>query len=114
MSKPQRPLTTNQTLQQKPIVPVVVDDAPQVQQTGTEPIKSLAGQDLKPHRQCPLCWSRSKGYGTAYSTAPNGRTYYKCDHSLTEHSPCGHTWSVVIGLQAVTITHRVVTLDGMR
>lgn len=96
------------------MAPAVVDSAPEVLQTGTEPIKTLAGQDLKPHRQCPLCWGRNKGYGTAYSTAPNGRTYYKCDQVLTQNSPCGHTWSVVIDEQSVTITHRVVSLDGMR
>lgn len=94
--------------------PAAVEPAPVVVVNTTEPIKTLAGHDLKPHRRCPLCWTRAQGYGTAYSTAPNGRSYYKCNQTLTGELPCGHTWSVVASLQSVVVEYREVTIEGQR
>lgn len=94
--------------------PAPVDSPPEVVVNATEPVKTLAGHDLKPHRRCPLCWNRAQGYGTAYSTAPNGRSYYKCNQTLTEQMPCGHTWSVVASLQTIVVQHREVNIEGQR
>lgn len=97
------------------VPPPEVPQAPAVVQTETEPLRTPSGRILELHRCCPLCWNRSKGFGTSYSTAPNGRTYYKCDQTMSEeHPPCGHTWSIVINAESVVITHRTVELDGKR
>lgn len=112
----QRPqiVTTSTPASEPAKPPVEVAAAPVVVETSTESVKTLAGQDMKAHRRCPLCWNRCKGYGTAYSTAPSGRTYYRCVQTLSDEPPCGHTWSCVIQLETIVVEHRVVNLDGMR
>ena len=42
-----------------------------------------------------------------------GRTrYYKCKRTLTEHPPCGHTWTATV--EIVKVEYRAVTIDGQR
>lgn len=84
--------------------------------TAEEPVITALnpGRRIEDHRHCPICWERCKGYGTAYSTSPNGKTYYRCNQSLTQFPPCGHTWSAVVTLHSVTIEHKTVRLDGER
>ena len=99
--------TTSTPDSHKVSIPQSIDPAPVV-------FRTSAGRVIEDYRRCPICWNGSHGYGSAYSTAPNGRTYYKCNQSLTEFPPCGHTWSVVVTLHSVTIEHKTVRLDGER
>lgn len=75
---------------------------------------AAAPRAIREHRQCPICWSGCQGYGTAYSTAPNGKTYYRCNKTLTDLPPCGHTWTVVVQQHVTVVEHRTVDLDGQR
>jgi hypothetical protein len=69
---------------------------------------------ILPHRHCPICWGRCGGYGTSYSKQ-GGKTYYRCDQTTNnEFPPCGHTWSVVLKVEAVSIEHRIVDMDSER
>jgi hypothetical protein len=106
--KSQRPVTSS-TPAVIPIVPDAIDTA---QTIVVDYTKTPDGKDLKTHRQCPICWGQSKGFGTAYSTSSSGKTYYKCDQSLTENSPCGHTWSVSVMATKIVIETRVIKADG--
>ncbi len=103
------PVVTSQTSTPAPtVLPASVDPEPDI-------VRTPSGRMMEQHRRCPLCWNRCQGYGTSYSTAPNGRTYYKCKQTLsTDHPPCAHTWSVVVSLHSVTVQHRTVRLDGER
>jgi hypothetical protein len=105
MNKPQR---SNQ--QPKPAAPPAVK-APE---TFVEKPSTPRKITIHPHRHCPICWSGRGGYGTAYSKQGK-TTYYRCDQTTKpEESPCGHTWSVVLRIEAVRIEHRIVENDGER
>ena len=67
-------------------------------------------QTIGKHRQCPLCWDRCKGVGLAYSTQGN-RRYYKCKKTLTDHPPCGHSWTAIVQLEVIRVEHRVVSFE---
>lgn len=71
-------------------------------------------EEIQPWRRCPICWDRAGGHGVAYSTQGQTR-YYKCCRSKSpDHPPCGHTWSVRVALNVVTLEHKAVSLDGLR
>ena len=79
---------------------------PQPQPTRTEEIQVF--------RRCPISWDLAGGHGVAYSTQGQTRYYKCCRTKSPEHPPCGHTWSVRVALNIVTLEHKVVSLDGLR
>lgn len=105
MNKPQR----NNQQPKVSLPPVVKPEA-------VEPEKAPTPRKITihPHRFCPICWGARGGYGTAYSKQGQ-TTYYKCDQTTKpDEAPCGHTWTVVLRIEAVSIEHRVVNNDGER
>jgi hypothetical protein len=71
-------------------------------------------EEIQVFRRCPICWDLAGGHGVAYSTQGQTRYYKCCRTKSPEHPPCGHTWSVRVALNVVTLEHKVVSLDGLR
>ena len=101
-SKPQQ--STPKAVTQQPV------DLPAVTTPPIAEDRTPAGKRVEPYRHCPLCWERCKGYGTAYRTDGSTR-YYRCSQTLTEHPPCGWTWSAKVTLHSVTIEYKTVNVQ---
>ena len=69
---------------------------------------------IESHRQCPICWDRSKGYGVAYSTQGPVRYYKCCKADVADASGCGHTWTAIVKVEVVRVEHRTVTTESRR
>jgi len=89
-------------------------------------VRDSSGRKVEPERFCPLCWSANQGYGTTERTMPDGKRYYKCQHTLRTDelaTPCGWTWTMTREqieeakrryedeLRALIVEHRDVKLQ---
>lgn len=77
--------------------------------------RASAEESVPVYRRCPLCWQRCRGVGISYSTQQVtdcvSTRYYKCARTLTEHPPCGHTWSARVKMEVTKIEHRLVEIS---
>lgn len=84
---------------------------PEQKQPATPPETERRIED---YRKCPVCHEGMGGYGVAYSTQGQTRYYRCCKSNKADGFPCGHTWSVRVHLETITIQHREVNIDGNR
>ncbi len=95
-----------QAVESRPVAAVVA----RVEQPATvEAVESA--ENMPVYRRCPLCWEGRKGYGVSYSKQGN-RRFYKCKKTLSDQSPCGHTWTAIVQLSVLRIESREVEIES--